>query len=69
NAICPFYTTTPMVLDSELNAKQDFLAQASPMKRLAHPSEVVAMMLMMCAKENSYLTGQAIAIDGGVTAY
>ncbi|MFX8020132.1 SDR family oxidoreductase, partial [Acinetobacter baumannii] len=49
--------------------KQDFLAQASPMKRLAHPSEVVAMMLMMCAKENSYLTGQAIAIDGGVTAY
>jgi len=69
NAICPFYTTTPMVLDSELNAKQDFLAQASPMKRLAHPSEVVAMMLMMCARENSYLTGQAIAIDGGVTAY
>ena len=69
NAICPFYTTTPMVLDSVLNAKQDFLAQASPMKRLAHPSEVVAMMLMMCAKENSYLTGQAIAIDGGVTAY
>ncbi|WP_151763648.1 SDR family NAD(P)-dependent oxidoreductase [Acinetobacter nosocomialis] len=69
NAICPFYTTTPMVLDSELNAKQGFLAQASPMKRLAHPREVVAMMLMMCAKENSYLTGQAIAIDGGVTAY
>ncbi|MFW1673470.1 SDR family NAD(P)-dependent oxidoreductase [Acinetobacter baumannii] len=69
NAICPFYTTTPMVVDSELKEKQDFLAQASPMKRLGHPSEVVAMMLMMCAKENSYLTGQAIAIDGGVTAY
>jgi len=25
-------------------------------------------MLMLCAKENSYLTGQAVAVDGGVSA-
>jgi NAD(P)-dependent dehydrogenase (short-subunit alcohol dehydrogenase family) len=69
NAICPFYSTTPMLLDSALAAQQDFLAQGSPMKRLGRPEEVVATMLMLCARDNSYLTGQAIAVDGGVSAF
>lgn len=69
NAICPFFTTTPLVTESELGDKQEFLAQAAPMKRLGKPEEIVAMMLSMCAKENGYLTGQAIAVDGGVSAY
>jgi NAD(P)-dependent dehydrogenase (short-subunit alcohol dehydrogenase family) len=68
NAVCPFYSTTPMVTDSDIGNKQDFLAQGSPMKRLGTPEEVVATMLMLCAKENSYLTGQAVAVDGGVSA-
>ncbi|MGK8971650.1 SDR family NAD(P)-dependent oxidoreductase [Burkholderia cenocepacia] len=68
NAVCPFYSTTPMVTDSDMGDRQDFLAQGSPMKRLG-PDEVVATMLMLCAKENTYLTGQAVAVDGGVSAY
>jgi NAD(P)-dependent dehydrogenase (short-subunit alcohol dehydrogenase family) len=68
NAVCPFYSTTPMVTGSDIGNKQDFLAQGSPMKRLGTPEEVVATMLMLCAKENSYLTGQAVAVDGGVSA-
>ena len=69
NAACPFFTTTPMVTDSDFGELQDFLAQGSPMKRLGRPEEIVAAMLMLCAKENSYLTGQAVAIDGGVSAF
>lgn len=71
NAICPFYSLTPMVTDS-LAADQDsqqLLAAGSPMKRLGQPQEIVSVMLMLCAAENSYMNGQAIAVDGGVSAY
>jgi NAD(P)-dependent dehydrogenase (short-subunit alcohol dehydrogenase family) len=69
NAICPFYSLTPMVTESELSEKTEFLAQASPMKRLATADEIVSTMLMICAPDNTYLNGQAIAVDGGVSAY
>lgn len=68
NAVCPFFTLTPMVTniaDDDLRKK---LSRAAPMKRLAEPEEIVAMMVMMLSPENTYMTGQAIAIDGGVTA-
>ncbi len=69
NAVCPFYSATPMVTESDIGTKEDFLAQGSPMKRLATVDEVVAVMLMLCARENSYMTGQAIAVDGGISAF
>lgn len=69
NAVCPFYSATPMVTDSEVGEKEQFLAQGSPMKRLGTPEEIVAVMLMLCARENGYMTGQAVAVDGGISAF
>jgi len=69
NALCPFYSATPMVTASEVAEQQAMLAQGSPMKRLGTPEEIVAVMLMLCARENSYMTGQAIAVDGGLSAF
>lgn len=69
NALCPFYSATPMVTASEVAEQQAMLAQGSPMKRLCTPEEIVAVMLMLCARENSYMTGQAIAVDGGLSAF
>lgn len=69
NAVCPFYSATPMVTESEVGEKEQFLAQGSPMKRLGTPAEIVAVMLMLCARENGYMTGQAIAVDGGISAF
>lgn len=69
NAVCPFYSATPLVTESDIGAKEAFLAQGSPMKRLATVDEVVAVMLMLCAQENAYMTGQAIAVDGGISAF
>ncbi|WP_314323268.1 glucose 1-dehydrogenase [Comamonas aquatica] len=68
NAICPFYTVTPMVTDSEISERMTFLANASPMKRLGAPEEIVEMMLSLCSPRNSYMTGQAVSVDGGVSA-
>ena len=69
NAICPFYSPTPLVTESDLEARQAFLAQGSPMKRLGSPQEMVQAMLALIDPENSYMNGQAIAVDGGVSAY
>lgn len=68
NAVCPFYTLTPLVTDNALNEMQEFLSGGSPMKRLGQPEEITNVMLMLCSPGNSYMTGQTIAIDGGVSA-
>lgn len=68
NAVCPFYSPTPLVTDTPIAEMQDFLAKGSPMKRLGQPEEMVQAMLMIIDPANSYLTGQAIAVDGGVSA-
>lgn len=68
NAVCPFYSPTPLITETPLQDMQDFLAQASPMKRLGTPEEMVTAMLAIINPSNSYMTGQAIAVDGGVSA-
>jgi len=68
NAICPFFTLTQMVTDMADENMRGKMSKGVPMKRLAEPKEVVAMMLMMLSPANTYMTGQCIAIDGGVSA-
>ncbi len=68
NAICPYYSPTPLVTNGMDQSMQDMLAKGSPMKRLGEPREIVEAMLMLIAPANSYLNGQAIAVDGGASA-
>lgn len=71
NAICPFYSPTNIMsidgYDTDENLAR--LAMGSPMKRLADPQEVVNTMILILSPGNSYMTGQTIAIDGGVSAW
>lgn len=68
NAVCPFFSPTPLVTGAELASKVDSLARGSPMKRLGDPEEMVEVMLMLISPANSYMNGQAIAVDGGMSA-
>lgn len=68
NAICPFFSPTPLVTGAELASKVDSLARGTPMKRLGDPEEMVEVMLMLISPANSYMNGQAIAVDGGMSA-
>lgn len=78
NALCPSFSATPMVdemadmVGSRAGlSRQDALGRIAariPMGRVSQPEEVVQAMLWMCAPQNSFMTGQAIAIDGGLTA-
>ena len=68
NTICPgyFYTElTQETLDSEFF--QAFASQSVPMKRYGNPGELNSAASFLGAEESSYVTGQAIAVDGGYT--
>ena len=71
NAICPFYSPTAILDVDGYNTEESraFLAKGCPMKRLADPQEVVNTMVLMLSPGNSYMNGQSIAVDGGVSAF
>lgn len=70
NALCPSYVASPMVDAFTGNADDQAakLAAAIPMKRLATMDEVVNAMLWLTSSYNTYMTGQTISLDGGLTA-
>ena len=72
NAVCPFLSPTPLVTDGfgehyEAASKQ--IAKRCPMGRLGEPEEMVNAMILMCSPANTFLNGQVLLIDGGVSAY
>ncbi len=69
NAICPGFTRTPMTerLIDTMPAEA-IEAALPPMKRPAEATEMAGTVVFLCSPAASYLTGQAIAIDGGGTA-
>jgi len=44
------------------------LVQTMPMRRAATADEIVQAMLWVCSPENSFMTGHALVVDGGLTA-
>jgi NAD(P)-dependent dehydrogenase (short-subunit alcohol dehydrogenase family) len=48
--------------------QQDKLGKANPMQRPAQPEEVATLALYLASDDSSYVTGQHIAVDGGLTA-
>ena len=65
NCVAPGFIDTDLthqVLGEEGITK---LSQEIPMKRLGQPHEIAKLVAWLCSEENTYLTGQNIAIDGG----
>jgi NAD(P)-dependent dehydrogenase (short-subunit alcohol dehydrogenase family) len=67
NAICPGTIDTPMnqQLDPDLLKS---LLDSSPIGRLGRPEEIAATVLWLCDEKASFVSGQAIAVDGAWTA-
>lgn len=66
NAICPGVTLTD-ILGTVADDVMEGLKASIPMGRLGMPEEIASASVFMVSDEASYMTGQAIAIDGGFT--
>lgn len=71
NAVCPSFVDTPMV--QGVLARMDErgrkgLIGANPMKRLGKPQEIANAIAWLCSDESSFMTGQAVVLDGGMLA-
>ena len=72
NAICPVFTLTPLfdpvAIEKVAKGIPDKLKANVPMKRFAKVEEQVDAIMWLCSDRASFVTGQALPIDGGLTA-
>lgn len=72
NAICPGLIETGMtrpVFDyARSRGSVDRLGQLNPLQRYGVPEEIAAAALFLASDEASYVNGQALPVDGGLTA-
>lgn len=71
NAICPAFAKTPLVENSLKAAggkSRENLIAGNPMKRLGEVEEIVQAMLWACSKDNSFMNGAIVPLDGGLAA-
>jgi NAD(P)-dependent dehydrogenase (short-subunit alcohol dehydrogenase family) len=68
NAVCPGFVLTPMQKAEYTEEMLDAANKEIPLSRLATPEEVAGLFAFLASKEASYITGQAIPIDGGETS-
>jgi NAD(P)-dependent dehydrogenase (short-subunit alcohol dehydrogenase family) len=68
NALAPGTVDTDMVRNNTPEAVES-MTKASFMRRAAHPDEMVGPALLMCSDAGSFLTGQVIIVDGGLTPH
>ncbi|WP_375417576.1 SDR family oxidoreductase [uncultured Hymenobacter sp.] len=69
NTVSPWFTRTPLTED--VLARPGFLDQIqarTPLRRVAEPREMAAAVAFFCLPGASYITGQNLVVDGGMTA-
>ena len=70
NAVCPGYIETPMVqpvLQSHPSVQAEIVSK-HPIGRLGEPKEIAEAVAWLCSDAASFVTGHAMAVDGGYLA-
>jgi NAD(P)-dependent dehydrogenase (short-subunit alcohol dehydrogenase family) len=67
NAVCPGVIKTPMIdrLTGNKKEAEDQYASMEPIGRLGRPEEIANAVVWLCSDEASFITGHAMAVDGG----
>ena len=72
NAICPGLIETgmtrPIFERAREHGSEGKIGQLNPLQRAGEPKEIAAMALFLASDEASYVNGQAIAVDGGLSS-
>ena len=68
NAICPTSVNTPMANTPEGQPQLRMEKKAVPLGRIAEPEEIASMIHFLASTDCNFISGQAIAVDGGFTA-
>jgi 3alpha(or 20beta)-hydroxysteroid dehydrogenase len=68
NCVCPGTVNTPMAYQEGLEAELALATKIMPLGRLCEPEEVAALFHFLASDESAFISGQAICIDGGMTA-
>ncbi|MDP5043515.1 MAG: SDR family oxidoreductase [Leeuwenhoekiella sp.] len=69
NSVSPWYTRTPLtteVLDNESRIAK--IIERTPLNRVAEPEEMASAIAFLAMDKASYITGQNIIVDGGLSA-
>ena len=64
NAVCPGVTHTPMTSYID-EAMEDRARPFYPMGRLGVPEDIAPMITFLCSDRTSWMTGQAVSVNGG----
>jgi NAD(P)-dependent dehydrogenase (short-subunit alcohol dehydrogenase family) len=69
NAIAPGYVRTALLVETFADGDLDLdvLEARIPVGRMAEPEEIASVMVMLSGPDSSYITGQTIVADGGMT--
>ena len=72
NALCPGLTETGMTKPTFDYAREagkiDRVGRLNPLRRGAQPEELAKVALFLASDDASYVNGQAIAVDGGLSS-
>lgn len=70
NCICPGVIETPLVMDNfaVVEGARKMLDKMHPLGRMGQPQEVAKAVLFLASDDASFITGHALAVDGGMMA-
>ena len=68
NTVCPGFTMTELTKkNNDESAIKEIISQI-PIGRMAEPEEQAKVICYLASSDNTYITGQQLAVDGGYTA-
>ncbi|MBT3311646.1 MAG: glucose 1-dehydrogenase [Desulfobacterales bacterium] len=69
NAIAPGLIDTELLQENYEGSKKlfDYIKRNTPLKRIGKPEDIAAGILYLASEDSSFMTGQVISINGGLT--